>query len=313
MATYSREKDSFILSNVDSTFGMHDTPSEWYRRSEAFSTIQGYVLFARRMELCLRTALGATTDNREGSGSLIKDLAEAPSFATVKSQLNEELASLLTSSSMADCGAGTGSLLGFIEWAGLPYPKDLILIEPNDGFFAFLQQRIEGKVNTSTSARLQVITVEKNTRHDQTQHVVYVIRDAVTGRESRIQLIHAAAQDRNVPAVVTPTGLIFVGVSKYFNANEFLTLVENAQTTLGLKHGAITSFNAQGAKDVLKGRVPTLERLLYRGIKQVHQLVISGRPTLHNYYDTQDLAQYPGELQIKHNFGDAIIVTLLQK
>ncbi len=309
MSKYERTRDKFLSNNPDGSFGMKRSPKEWHRKAEAFDTIEGYILFARRMELSLRSAIGAPTEGREGMNSTLKDvLTASTAFSPIKSRLRRDLNPLLATTSLADCGAGTGSMLSFIEWANLAYPKQITLLEPNDTYFEFLQDRIEGKVATSTRNRLSVDSKEYNNRHDQIENTVYIVQDNLTGNQSQIQLIHATAESEDLPAAMPSEALIFVGVSKYYQPKDFRRLVRNAQSHFQGKEGGLTTFNTQGKKGMLPTHSP--EQMAYRGAKMIHQLAVSGRPTLHNFYDTADINTFSGNSTIVHNYGSSIVVSL---
>jgi len=306
---YERVGDTFIVPQGNA-FTMRDNPAQWYKRAESFDTVQGYVIFGRRMELCLRSVLGADTASREGTATLIRDVFTAPrKFASIRTRLQADIGSILPDAALADCGAGSGSLLGFVEWADLPYPKRLVLLEPADKYYAFLQHRIEGSVYTPTGQRLQVLEKEAHTRHDETEHVVYVVQDAKTGNQSQIQLIHAPAQQKALPLADKTNGLMFMGVSKYYTSGEFKEMVENAQAQLLDDDMGITAFNTQAHTEVIP-HLSIMEHLAYRGLKAAHQLKVSGKATLHNFYVTEDIVRFPGQKHIVHNFGNAIIVVL---
>ncbi len=313
MGRYERTQDTFIVPDQSGSFGMKDSPQDWRRRAESFDKPLSYLVFARRMELSLRVALNVPTAGREGLGSAIVDLVSAPrKFEPVKRTVRTELAPAMESASLADCGAGTGSVLGFVEWAGLPYPKQLVLLEPSSAYYEFLQERIEGKVATNTRDRLSVIGREEHSRHYEVEHVVYVVQDAQTGQQSQIQLIHATAEEGNLPVAAKTSGIIFVGVSKYFSPSEFKQMVMSAHANFYGPDGGITAFNTQAKKDLLPSNISLIERMTYIGIKIINQALITGKPTLHNFYGREDIETFPGTPIIVHNGGDAIVVGLKQ-
>jgi hypothetical protein len=314
MARYEIENDRFIVPEKSGAFRMRDSAQGWYKRAESFETIQGYVLFARRMELCLRCALGASTDGREGLSTLTRDLLTVKSgYRRIKEKIRTDLGPLIQNASIADAGAGTGSILGFIEWAGLPYPKEMVLLEPNAQYYAFLSSRIEGTIDTSTRKRLSILSKEPRDCDNQPNHGVYVVHDNLTGNESQVHVINTAAQDRDIPVTGYSEAIIFVGVSKYYKPEEFRLLVENMQSKFYSPEGGVTAFNTQGKKDVLSLDNHSIERITYRLLKAMHQLAISGKPTLHNFYGRAEIADFPGKATVVHNFGDAIIVALSDK
>jgi hypothetical protein len=311
MSRYERDSDRFISNQQAGYFKMRDNPQDWYKRAESFSTIQGYILFARRMELCLRLSMGVSTEGREGVLSLAQDLLTfQKGFGSVKARIRDDLQGMMERASIADCGAGTGSILSFIEWAGLPYPEQLIMVEPNEEYFVFLKNRIEGAVNTPTKSRLAIVGKEVHDRHDQIEHVVYVVQDKATGKQSQIQLINSSLQTNELPVASKTSSIVFVGVSKYYKPLEFRDLVENAQDNFHPAGKGITAFNTQGKKDSLPQTVAFAERLAYAGVKAFHQTALTGRPTFHNSYSLNEILSLPGDAKIIHNFGKAIIVAL---
>lgn len=308
MFNYQRERDTFIRTLADGTFRMRDSAQRWHQRAESFGSAKGYLIFARRMELCLRAALGVPVVGREGLSSLARDYLSAPArFESVRSQLRTDLSILLRKSSMVDCGAGTGALLGFIEWARLPYPDQLILLEPNPQYFDFLRARIEGKVNTHTRDRLSVIT--KELHHTPIHHVIYLVQDQHTGNQSQIQIMRATAGHKSLPAAARASAIMFVGVSKYYHPNEFRALVTNVQSVFQPERG-VTVFNAQGTQDALPNRVSRMERVAYYLVKIALQLEVSGKIIFHNSFSRSDINSLPGKAHIIHNYGNAIVVAL---
>lgn len=309
MPSYERVVDSFINMR-DRHFLMKDSASQWRERSEAFKTLFGYTIFAKRLELCLRAVSGVTTQNREGLGSLLSDLRDAHNgFLNVKNLIRQELSPGLRDSNIVDCGAGTGSMIGFIEWADLPYPRQLTLVEPNPDYFASIKERIESEDGGEAKTSLLTLSKTVHDRHGDPESIVYEVQDTRNGNLSEIQIINSTVEDHNVSFTTQEATLMFVGVSKYYSASEFKEMIDAASKNLIGATPSRVSFNTQGVGGVLPN-VSRFERAMYRMTKRLHQIAISGRPNLHNFYTRADLDSFGREYSVIHNFGNAIVISL---
>ena len=309
MALYERASDAFINTDGEH-FSMRDSASDWHRRAESFDTLFGYAVFARRLEFCLRGVSDVSTEGREGMLSLFADLADYPhDFENVKEKIKGDLGAFLRESRIADCGAGTGSVLSFIEWADLPYPQQLTLLEPNPNFYKFIKDRIESSDGQGPKNSLNVLSKVDVNVHGNSEYVVYEVWDKRSGDMSEIQVINDRVEASDAPPISKEASLVLVGVSKYFSAEEFKSIVDVAGDALVSSRLQSISFNTQGTGDVIP-RVTHLERGLYRMLKRFHQIKISGRPNLHHFYSRGDLAWFGDDYSLTHNYGNSIIVTL---
>lgn len=309
MPSYERVADSFI-NTKDSHFLMKDSARKWNERSEAFGVLFGYVVFARRLELCLRAASGVETQDREGLGSLLSDLTDARNgFSNVRRKIKIELSESLRNSSIVDCGAGTGSMMGFIEWADLPYPRQFVLVEPNPEYFNFIKRRIEGGDDENAATSLTVLSKTVHDWHADSDSVVYEVEDTRNGNLSEIQIINSTVDSATASSIAQEAVLTFVGVSKYYSASEFKEMIDVASRKLVGARPDRVAFNTQGAGDAIPS-VSHFERSMYRMAKRLHQIAISGKPNLHNFYTREDLDSFGRQYNIVHNFGNAIVVSL---
>ena len=309
MPLYERAADSFI-NTKDSHFLMKDSARKWNERSEAFGTLFGYVVFARRLELCLRAALGVETQDREGLGSLFSDLTDVRNgFSNVRRKIKIELSESLRGSNIIDCGAGTGSMMGFIEWVDLPYPRQFVLVEPNPEYFNFMKKRIEDKDKENNATSLIALSKTIHDRHADSESIVYEVEDTRNGNLSEIQIINSTVDGSTAFPIAQEAVLTFVGVSKYYSASEFKEMIDVASRKLIETTPDRVAFNTQGTGDVIPS-VSHFERSMYRTAKRFHQIAISGKPNLHNFYTREDLDSFGRQYNVAHNFGNAIVVSL---
>jgi len=310
MSRYERANDPFISVN-DQFFSMRSSSVEWSKRSESFEKVVGYSVFARRLELCLRAVSRVETLDREGFVNLLADLKDTRnSFLNVRKKVKAELSESLEDLNIIDCGAGVGSIISFIEWADLPYPRQLVLVEPNFEYFNFIKQRIEKKQDKKSS--LIILSKRTYDRHAEPESVIYEVQDERNGNLSELQVVNSSIDSDfcSVPVVVTKdAAFTFIGVSKYYKASEFRDIVNVARKKLTIANIDRIVFNAQGAVGVLSSS-SLFEQNVYIAIKKFYQTAITGKPNLHNFYTKEDLDSFEQEYTIVHNFGHSIIVCL---